>query len=51
MSGILSLATLIIGGVIIADILIHPAGTAAASGAATKLWGSSLNALLGKPTA
>jgi hypothetical protein len=50
MSGILSLAALIIGGVIVADILTHPQGTAAASAAATKLWGSSLNALLGKPS-
>ena len=48
MSGVISLATLIIGGVIIADILTHPQGTAAASTGISNIWGSSLNALLGK---
>jgi len=47
MSGVLSLATLIIGGVIIADILTHPAGTAAASAGVSKLWSSSINGVLG----
>jgi hypothetical protein len=50
-SRIFSLAALIIGGVIVADILTHPQGTAAASAGVTKLWGSSINGLLGKPTA
>ena len=47
MSGFLSLAALIVGGVIVADILIHPTGTAAASQGLNQLWGSSLGALLG----
>ena len=47
MSGVLSLATLIIGGVIIADILTHPGGTAAASNGVNQLWSSSLGGLLG----
>jgi len=48
MSGIIGLATLIIGGVIVADILTHPAGTAAASTGVGNLWSSSLNGLLGQ---
>ena len=47
MSGVLSLATLIIGGVIIADILTHPAGTQAASAGITNLWSTSIGGLLG----
>lgn len=47
MSGVLSLATLIIGGVIIADILTHPAGTQAASAGITNLWSTSISGLLG----
>jgi hypothetical protein len=50
MSQVIGIASLIIVGVIVADILTHPQGTAAASNAATKVWGSSLNALLGKPS-
>jgi hypothetical protein len=50
MSGIISIATLIIGGVIIADILTHPAGTAAASSGIGNLWGTSINGLLGGAT-
>jgi len=50
MSGIIGLATLVIGGVIVADILSHPAGTAAASSGVTKIWSSSLNGLLGQTT-
>jgi len=48
MSGIISVATLIIGGVIVADILSHPAGTAAASSGIGNLWSSSLGGLLGQ---
>ena len=48
MSKFFSLAALIVGGIIVADVLTHPQGTAAATNAATKIWGSSLNALLGK---
>jgi len=47
MSGIISIATLIVGGVIIADILTHPAGTAAASSGISNLWSTSIGGLLG----
>jgi len=47
-SGIFSLAALIVGGIIVADILTHPAGTTAASNGITSLWKSSVNGLLGK---
>jgi len=47
MSGFFSLAALVVGGVILADILIHPAGTAAASSGINSLVGSSINGLLG----
>lgn len=43
-----SLAALIVGGIIVADILIHPAGTTAASAGVNKLWSTSTSALLGK---
>lgn len=48
MSRLFSLATLIVAGIIVADILIHPAGTTAASNGLNKLWGTSVNGLLGK---
>jgi len=47
MSGIISIATLIIGGVIVADILTHPAGTQAASSGISNLWSTSIGGLLG----
>lgn len=47
MSGLLSLGALIIGGVIVADILTHPTGTAAASSGINQLWSSSISGLLG----
>jgi len=50
MSGILSIAALVVGGVIVADILTHPTGTAAASNGLLGLWSSSLNGLLGSTT-
>jgi hypothetical protein len=50
MSGIIAIATLVVGGVIIADILTHPAGTAAASSGVANIWGSSINGLLGQPS-
>jgi hypothetical protein len=47
---IASIAALIIGGVIIADVLTHAEGTKAALGktGVGGLWSGSLNALLGK---
>jgi hypothetical protein len=47
-SSLFSLAALIVGGVIVADILIHPQGTTAASNGVNALWGTSVNGLLGK---
>lgn len=50
MSKFFGLLTLAIGGIVVADILIHPAGTAAATsgiGTIQKPW---LNALIGQPT-
>jgi hypothetical protein len=38
----------IVVGVIIADVLTHPAGTKAASSGISSLWGTSVNGLLGK---
>jgi len=42
-----AIASLVVVGVIIADILIHPAGTQAASQGATNIEKPALNALLG----
>lgn len=41
------LLTLVIGGIIFADILIHPVGTAAAGNAAAAIATPTYNALLG----
>lgn len=46
-SRLFSLGALIVGGIIVADILIHPKGTTAASNGINKLWGTSVNGLLG----
>jgi hypothetical protein len=48
MSKFFSLAALIVGGIIVADVLTHPQGTAAASSGINTLWKSSVNGLLGK---
>jgi hypothetical protein len=40
----------VIGGVIIADILIHPTGTQAAANAASTIAKPTYNALLGTPS-
>lgn len=48
MSRVFSLAALIVGGIIIADILTHPAGTTAASNGFNKLASTSVSGLLGK---
>ena len=45
--GVISLA---IGGIIVADILIHPAGTKAATNGVTNASRPWLNALLGTPS-
>ena len=50
MSKFFGLLTLAIGGIIIADVLIHPQGTAAASTGVANLQRPWLNALLGTPS-
>lgn len=50
MARIASIAALVVIGVIIADILIHPTGTQAASAGATSIEKPALNALLGSPS-
>lgn len=47
MGRIFAIATLIITGVIVADILTHPSGVAAASSGINTLASSSFTALLG----
>jgi hypothetical protein len=47
MSKIFSLGALIVGGIIVADILTHPTGTASASAGLNQLVGSSISGLLG----
>lgn len=47
MGRIFAIATLIVTGVIIADILTHPRGVEAASNGFNQLAASSFNALLG----
>lgn len=49
-SAVLVIAGAIITGVIIADILAHPQGTAAAANGIASVWKPSLNALLGQPS-
>ncbi len=50
MARFFSLAALVVGGVIVADILLHPSGTAAASQGFATATKPSLNALLGYPS-
>lgn len=50
MSRFVAIASLVVVGVIIADIIIHPAGTAAASSGAIGIEKPALNALLGQPS-
>lgn len=47
-AGLLGLAGLVIIGVIVADFVIHPAGTKAAASGLVSIEKPSLNALLGK---
>ena len=46
-SGWLGLAALVVTGVILADVLIHPTGSKAAFNAANSYAGSTFSALLG----
>jgi hypothetical protein len=48
MSKAFSIVALVIGGLIVADILIHPAGTAAASKGISGITGPAITGLLGK---
>lgn len=50
MSKFFGLLTLAIGGIIIADVLTHPTGTAAAASGVGNLQRPWLNALLGTPS-
>jgi len=47
MARLAAIATLVVTGVIIADILTHPSGVAAASSGVNQLASSSFSALLG----
>jgi len=48
MSKFFSLAALVVGGIIVADILTHPAGTAAASKGISGITTPAISGLLGK---
>jgi len=48
MSKFFSLAALVVGGIIVADILTHPSGTAAASKGLSGITTPAINGLLGK---
>lgn len=48
MARLFSLGALVVGGIIVADILIHPVGTAAASKGLSGITNPAFNALLGK---
>lgn len=48
MSRFFSLAALVVGGIIVADILIHPAGTKAASTGVAGITKPAITGLLGK---
>jgi uncharacterized membrane protein len=48
MSKIFSLAALVVGGLIVADVLLHPAGTKAASSGIAGITNPAINGLLGK---
>lgn len=48
MRGILNLATVIVGGVMLADLVANSAGTAVLFDGVGKLWSTSINGLLGK---
>lgn len=48
MRGILNLAVIIAGGVMLANLVIHPQGTTALFNGIGNLWKTSVNGMLGK---
>jgi hypothetical protein len=48
MRGILNLAVVIVGGVMLADLVAHQAGTTALFNGVGMLWGTSMKGLLGQ---
>lgn len=48
MGTILPLATLIVGGIMLANAIAHPQGTKALADGVGSLWKTSVNGLLGK---
>lgn len=48
MRGILNLAVIIAGGVMLANLVIHPQGTTALFNGIGNLWETSVNGMLGK---
>lgn len=48
MRGILNLAVIIAGGVMLADLVIHSQGTSALFNGVANLWKISVNGMLGK---
>lgn len=48
MSKLFSLAALVVGGLIVADVLLHPAGTAAASKGIAGITNPAISGLIGK---
>jgi hypothetical protein len=47
-SGVFSIMALVIGGIIVADVLINAPGVKAASGGVSRIESPAFNALLGK---
>lgn len=50
MSKFFSLAALVVGGIILADIVTHGPGTQAAATGVSKITNPAINGLLGQPT-
>lgn len=50
MRGVLNLAVVIVGGVMLADLVANAAGTTALFNGVGGLWKVSINGLLGKPS-
>lgn len=48
MRGVLNLAVIVAGGVMLADVLIHPAGTKSLFDGLGGLWKTSVNGMLGQ---
>jgi len=47
---VLGIGVLVVVAAMLADLVAHPDGTGALINGITKLWSTSLNAALGKPT-